>query len=76
MKTIAQVGQTEVGYAVNGSKTLMGLFGLIAYVLIQSTQDQPLDPTVMGLLASLSGVGLGHKLWKAGRSPEPGSQGG
>lgn len=70
-KPIAKIGQTEIRYAVNGSKTLSGLLGLIAYLLIQWSQKLPADPIVLSAFGSLAGIGATHKLWKAGRSPAP-----
>lgn len=70
-KPVAQIGQTQISYAVNGSKTLGGLLGLIAYLLIQWSQKLPADPIVISAFGGLAGIGAAHKLHKGGRSPAP-----
>ena len=68
-KPIAHIGETQISYSVNGSKTLAGLLGLIAYLLIQWSQKLPADPIVVSAFAGLTGIGAAHKLHKGGRSP-------
>ena len=62
-----RINNTKLSYKVNGSKTIGAALGLMAYYLIQTLQDLPLDPTVVTGFLTLAGIGLGHKALKSGR---------
>ena len=62
-----RINNTKLSYKVNGSKTLAGTLGLLAYLLIQWGQKIPTDPLVISGFAAVMGIGVGHKALKSGR---------